>query len=220
MRQLTKFAVLSVIIIVIALSVAIDGSEKVVARAISLNSVFTGLLTLTGFLFSARTFITFKLNDSVYSKENYRTLIKGLAKEGAYDGGLYAPLKILDGKLGATCRYCFIVLFLVISYSFLPKDWQSGPPLWDLFRSPAASIPLAGASVTWRFAVHQLATVLVFSAIFAIIIEIFCAITAVNRNIQAIIANWESEQEAVTESSTASPKQEQTKTGPVVGQSK
>lgn len=39
---------------------------------ITSSSLFSGLLALNGFVFAARTFIVFKIYDTVYSDENYQ----------------------------------------------------------------------------------------------------------------------------------------------------
>ena len=197
MDRKAKVLLLVVIAAIIAYSVAVDGSENVITRSVSLNSVFTGLLTLAGFLFSARTFITFKLNESVYCKAHYQQMVEKFQEDGAYNSKLYDPLKALDANLGKTCLRCFITLFVVLCFLvFLPKSWQAKPPLWETYGVWHSSKTLAfGDAFTWRNLIYEGATVFVFAVVFAIIVEIYSAVSAVNRNIQSIIAAWENDYE-------------------------
>src|SRR5690606_10849700 len=84
-------------------TVAVDGIESVLGRVVALSSVFSGLLTLTGFMFTARTFITFKLNEVVYGKPEYQQRVEAYQADGAYTLKLYEPLRELDSKVGRTC---------------------------------------------------------------------------------------------------------------------
>ncbi len=183
-----------VVLAIIGSAVVIDGSEKVLGHAVALNSVFTGLLTLTGFMFTARTFITFKLNELVYGRPEYRQRVEKLQAEGAYTMKLYEPLRVLDTTVGRTCLFCFATLFFVLSFSFLPKEWSSlRSSLWDSWKAwndPVAPLTFAGA-FPWRFLVYQVATIAIFFVIFGIIVEVFSAIKSVNANIRDIISEWE-----------------------------
>lgn len=196
MSRKAKIALLSVIAVIIAYSVVVDGSVGVITRGVSLNSVFTGLLTLAGFLFSARTFITFKLNETVYCKSHYHEFVEKFQDDGAYNAKLYDPLKKLDADLGKVCLRCFITLFVVLSFLvFLPTGWQAKPTLWDTYQIWRGSTLGFFNAFKWQNIVYEVATTTVFTVIFAIIIEIYSAVSAVNRNIQSIIAAWEEEYE-------------------------
>lgn len=197
MDRKAKILLLVVIAAIIAYSVAVDGSENVITRSVSLNSVFTGLLTLAGFLFSARTFITFKLNESVYCKTHYQQIVEKFQEDGAYNSKLYDPLKALDTNLGKTCLRCFVTLFFVLCFLvFLPKGWQAKPPLWETYNIWNGSTLAFWDAFKWQNLVYEGATVFVFSVVFAIVIEIYSAVSAVNRNIHSIIAAWENDYEA------------------------
>jgi hypothetical protein len=175
-------------------AVFIDGSEKVLSRAVALNSVFTGLLTLTGFMFTARTFITFKLNELVYGRPEYRLRVEALQADGAVNQTLYEPLRNLDTTVGRTCLFCFGTLFIVLGFSFLPKEWSTlKTSLWDCWKAcHAAGAPASQAdALPWRFVVYQASTVFVFVLIFSIIVEVFSSIRSVNSNIRDIIHEWE-----------------------------
>lgn len=175
----------------IGCAVVIDGSENVLARAVALNSVFTGLLTLTGFMFTARTFITFKLNEVVYGRPEYRQRVEELQADGAYTQKVYEPLRSLDATVGRACLLCFATLFCVLAFSFLPREWSklgsSFLDTWKISASPSAF----WTATPIRFLAYQVATIGVFSVVFLIIAEVFSAIMSVNRNIRSIISEWE-----------------------------
>lgn len=92
------------------------------AFRISLDSIFAGMLALAGFIFTARTFIVFKLNESFYGNSSYREMIKELKRDGAYDKELYGPLKNLDNMLHKSTFMCVagVIVFFgcTIVYSF------------------------------------------------------------------------------------------------------
>jgi len=88
---------------------------------LSLDSIFSGLLALTGFVFTARTFITFKLNEVVYGSPEYRDYVEALKREGAYKQDLYDPLKAIDNSLGTATYMCLWSTILFIIVAFFPK---------------------------------------------------------------------------------------------------
>src|SRR5471030_1570770 len=67
---------------------------------LTLDCIFSGLLALAGFVFTARTFITFKLNEVIYDDPKYRVHVEKLQKDGAYKRTLYEPLRNIDQSLG------------------------------------------------------------------------------------------------------------------------
>lgn len=88
---------------------------------LSLDSIFSGLLALTGFVFTARTFITFKLNEVVYGSREYREYVEALKREGAYNQELYDPLKSMDKSLGTSTYMCLWSTIMFIIVAFFPK---------------------------------------------------------------------------------------------------
>lgn len=87
---------------------------------LTLDSIFSGLLALTGFVFTARTFITFKLNEVIYDSPKYRSYVEKLKEEGAYKQELYDPLKSIDSSLGVATYMCLWATILFIAVAFLP----------------------------------------------------------------------------------------------------
>ena len=87
----------------------------------SLDCIFSGLLALTGFVFTARTFITFKLNEDIYGTPSYRSYVEQLRKDGAYTKELYAPLRQIDQSLGTATYMCLWATALFLVVAFLPR---------------------------------------------------------------------------------------------------
>jgi hypothetical protein len=187
-----KPVLLVAIFALVAASIVICGSEKVISRAIALSSIFTGLLTLTGFMFTARTFITFKLNELVYDKPTYRKSVEEQQATGAYSMSLYEPLKVLDSKVGRASLQCFVTLFFVLAFSMIPREWGQGhAPLIDSCKEF-----IHVGQWPWKFLTYEFAAIFVFVMAFAIIVEVFSTILTVNLNIRSIIQEWEKGYEA------------------------
>ena len=89
--------------------------------ALTSDSFFSGILALTGFIFTARTFITFKLNEVIYENPKYRSLVEQLQVDQAYHKKLYDPLRNLDYKLNITTHMCLWSTALFLVASFFPK---------------------------------------------------------------------------------------------------
>lgn len=92
---------------------------------LTLDSIFSGLLALTGFVFTARTFITFKLNEVIYGNDQYRDYVKKLQEDGAYKKALYDPLKHIDSNLGTATYMCLWATIMFIAVAFAPKPVES-----------------------------------------------------------------------------------------------
>jgi hypothetical protein len=188
MKKPTRIILVVVIALLIGGAIAIDGSEAFLSRAVALNSVFTGLLTLTGFLFTARTFITFKLNEVVYGHPEYRSRVAELQADGAYNQKLYDPLREIDTRVGKACVWVFVTMLCVLTFSIFPKEWSKlSTSLVDHWKGANP----AGSGMPWRFVVFQVATFAVFSVIFSVATEVLATILSVNQNIRAIINEWE-----------------------------
>jgi hypothetical protein len=195
----------------IATAVGLLGSDKVTGNAIAINSAFTGLLTLTGFMFTARTFITFKLNEAVYGVESYQKHVEALQRDGAYSLELYEPLKELDTTLGKTCLYCFGTLFAVVLFSMIPRDFGAGDSLWSRIMARCAAgdaVPSDTEQLPFSFVVYQVLTVLAYSALLSAIVNVFDAIFRVNRNIRGIINEWEKKYKAERDKRNGAPRPE------------
>ena len=164
-------------------SVFFCGSEKILTGSLAFSSVFSGLLALTGFMLTARTFITFKLNEAIYGKIEYRTRIEEFKAAGIYEKELYEPLRSLDKTIGQTSLGCFYILFVLAIYALLPRAWGEGESAYAHIASNKET------SVT--FIAYETATWVAYTGIIAAITEVFHAVLRVNRNIHAIIQEWE-----------------------------
>jgi hypothetical protein len=165
---------------------------------LSFDSIFSGLLALTGFVFTARTFITFKLHEVVYGNPVYRSYVEKLQKDGAYERELYDPLKELDESLGNTTGMCLVALCLFALVAFMPDFKEivlnkntKVTTLFDVISSkdniilaiqhPSCVLPVGVAIITD-------AALLYF---FFVLNQIFKTTMSLNRNIKAIINHWE-----------------------------
>lgn len=164
---------------------------------LSLDSIFSGLLALTGFVFTARTFITFKLNEVIYDSPQYRKFIEKLQKDGAYKKQLYDPLKHIDSNLGKATYMCFWATIMAIIVAFLPKpenlDFGNGVHIeyvWQLLSQNNLNTAVSGAHITLS---------LIFKAFTdtSMIYFAFClgqmiiAAKSLHQNIGDIIEHWE-----------------------------
>jgi len=165
---------------------------------LSFDSIFSGLLALTGFVFTARTFITFKLHEVVYGNPSYRSYVKKLQKDGAYDSELYDPLKELDESLGNTTGMCLIAVSLFALVAFLPDHKEillnqttKASTLFEVVSSktnvqlalqnPLSLLPIGVALITDAALIY----------FFFVLNQIFRTTTSLNRNIKSIICHWE-----------------------------
>lgn len=184
--------------ILVLLTVIFVNARLLACIRLSLDSIFSGLLALTGFVFTARTFITFKLHEVVYGNPTYRTYIEGLRKDGAYDRELYDPLRELDTSLGNATGMCLVSLSLFAFVAFLP-DYKEivldsstkVSRLYDILSSahnltlvldnPSAIIPVAVALVSDVALLYLL----------FVLNQVFRTTVSLNKNIKAIIDHWE-----------------------------
>jgi hypothetical protein len=184
-----KIAIWFAVLVTVLAAVAYSGSERILNGPLALSSAFSGLLALTGFMFTARTFITFKLNEIVYSNENYQRYIEDLKKDGAHCAPLYLPLKSLDSTLGRTCLFCFGTLTFLVVFALMPREWGSGQSFYERLRDLRSTE--SDGSITGLFVIYQLAIWLVYSSVLLSIIQVFWCIARVNKNIKSIISHWE-----------------------------
>lgn len=145
-----------------------------------LATIFSSLVTLTGFIFTARTFITFKMNECIYSKQEYRKWVEDTRAEGKVidNCGIYDPLKDLDTRLGLTCIECICAVGVtVIASCFDLSDFR------NLLRLPALNLEIAPSRVL---------TALIVATLGFVLARVFSAILLINKNIKSIIDVWES----------------------------
>ena len=167
---------------------------------LSIDSIFSGLLALTGFVFTARTFITFKLHETIYGNPRYQSYVERLSKDGAYNRELYDPLKELDTNLGDTTGMCLIALALFGVVSVLPEykyvdiggNIKVTNAVGILFSKPNLIYVLQNPSSLSPFPIAAFidAAVIYFSFV---LWQIYITASSLNRNIRAIIAHWEKE---------------------------
>ena len=162
------------------------------------SSVFSGLLALTGFVFTARTFITFKLQEEVYSSKRYRTHHKKLREDGAIEEELYEPLKILDTSMGRATFGCLLGVVLIVILSLFPDISISNKKinelsLFALFHSLEKDQILGQFPVLSYLCFVRFCNM--FSAVYFAYLSYEIAYTVIkfNRNIAAIISFWEKE---------------------------
>jgi hypothetical protein len=189
MKTWKKLLIALAVLAIVLAAIVCSGSERIMNGPLAINSAFSGLLALTGFMFTARTFITFKLNEVVYGSDNYRGYVEELKKAGAYSDPLYQPLKELDSTLGRTSLFCFGTLIFLVGFALLPKEWGSGRSVIERIEPWSAGEISVKMSI--RFLVYQMLTWLVYSAILLSIIRVFWCILRVNINIKRIITQWE-----------------------------
>lgn len=167
---------------------------------LSLDAIFSGLLALTGFVLTARTFITFKLNEVIYESPKYRNRVEKLKKEGAYKKELYDPLKNMDRRLGRATYMCLTSVSLFAILSFLPDTKEIILPnsvgydiLFCLFKNHDAAVLFLKSPSAYPPAIIKLfssATLIYFLLSFYHIIN---AAIKLNQSIKEIISYWEDE---------------------------
>ena len=167
---------------------------------LSLDAIFSGLLALTGFVLTARTFITFKLNEVIYESPKYRNRVEKLKKDGAYHKELYDPLKNMDRRLGRATYMCLTSVALFAILSFLPDKKEiilqnsiSYNTLFSLFRNHDAAVLFMkspSAYPTVMIKLFSSATLIYFLLCFYHIVN---AAIKLNKSIKEIISYWEDE---------------------------
>lgn len=174
--------------VAIAALIGWQGGESILAQGIALSSIFTGLLTLTGFMFTARTFITFKLNDTVYSDTDYRAWVEKLQSENSDVGPLYQPLKTVDETVGSGCLRCLYALLTILSFSFFPKKWATPPnSLWKAWETWAPVTQSFFEAFPLRFLAYQFALVFTYAMIVTTLVKVVFTVKTVNDNIHVIL---------------------------------
>lgn len=164
---------------------------------LSLDSIFSGLLALTGFVFTARTFITFKLQEVVYGNPGYQRYVEKLRQDGAYDRELYAPLKELDANLGNTTGMCLAALALFAMVSIIPECkpivLDANTTVYkclDFFNKNNIGL-LAQNLKTLRFLPAVVVTDAAVLYFFFVLWQVFRTTLSLNKNIHSIIEHWE-----------------------------
>lgn len=166
---------------------------------ISYNSLFTGMLALIGFIFAARTFITFKLYETVYSSEKYQKRIFDLKKEGAYKEKIMRPLKILDAALSFTTTLSVAAIFLLTIISFVDPPKTSNikniSEVLSYIYSNYNIISINTIKTNIFHVGYKLLSDIVCSTFIIVFIQLAYNLRSLNKNIGSIIDLWQQQAE-------------------------
>lgn len=163
---------------------------------ISYNSLFSGLLALTGFVFAARTFIIFKLYETVYSSPIYWEKINKLAKEGAYRKELLAPLRALDKSLSITTTMSILSLFSLTFISLIePPKIISQKTIIEIIKIGFLNISISSKKeIIFRVifpVLYKVFSDIVCSLILFTFVQLAYNLRSINRNIKSIFDTWQ-----------------------------
>jgi hypothetical protein len=157
---------------------------------ITLSSLFSGLLALNGFMFSARTFIIFKLYETVYSKRDYKIRIDKLRNEGGYSKELLDPLKSLDRSLSSTAILSLLSLILLVFISSLGEK----PDIFN--HANIFNMSLLVPPVKMFYPVfYKLLSDAVCSVMIVTFIQMCYCVRSLNINFNSIFDVWKKEEE-------------------------
>ncbi len=169
---------------------------------LSLDGLVTGLLALTGFIFTARTFVTFKLNEVIYSNPVYRRRVEGFQRDGAYNKKLYTPLKELDKSLGNATLMCLLSLAFLAILACIPKQASNMIPaifkdryLVEWMFTMQGWEDLFATGIAFKILFLKIYSSLSLSFLFITVIKLIFVLSSINKNIQDIIHEWENEYE-------------------------
>lgn len=164
----------------------------------SFEGIFTGLLALTGFIFTARTFITFKLNEVIYGNKKYQNYVEELQEEGAYKKALYDPLRKLDTDLGLVTHMCLFCLLLTLVLSFFPKTTSLSFPsdfnpkyIQEIIFNPENIKKIYENGLIVTVVIQKILSSVVGAYLILTLIKILHSVGSLNRNIKSIIDHWE-----------------------------
>lgn len=180
---------LSVLINIFAPKAIIDNFK------ISYNSLFTGMLALIGFIFAARTFITFKLYETVYSTEKYQDRILQYKKGGAYKQKLMQPLQTLDTALSFTTWMSVIAMFLLTLISFIKPpavaDISTIPNFFTLITQNFKTVTVKSLWTVLFPTGYKFFSDVVCSTFIVVFLQLIYNLRSLNRNISQIIGVWQ-----------------------------
>lgn len=164
----------------------------------SLQGLFSGLLALTGFIFTARTFITFKLNEVVYGNPQYQKYVEELKNEGGYKKDLYDPLRKLDSNLGTITYMCFAGLFIALLLLFFPDTTKIIFPydfnpiyISDFIFTKEGWLKLWTNHLVISIFLQKIYSSFVAAYLLLTVLKLLQSVKSMNRNIGAIIDHWE-----------------------------
>lgn len=119
--------------------------EKIYGRL--QNSLFTGFLTLGGFLLSLKTFILIQLKKELYDSPSYREHFRAV-QEVEKTGSLYDPLKNLGEYLLYSVLFALSTSAAQLTIGFIPNKYAA---------SFCLALPVAAFFVVFRawFAIRK-----------------------------------------------------------------
>lgn len=88
-------------------------------------SMFTGFLTLSGFLLSAMTFVVIQMKKEVFEKEFYLRRIRDLRGAGLVKGHVYQPLRNLSRALTAAIIVALSASLFQMTIGLLQSFWAA-----------------------------------------------------------------------------------------------
>lgn len=133
------------------------------------GSLFSGMMAMAGFLFTARSFLVLNLEKEVYGKKAYRDWQAKLSREdGKSSPDPYVPFEEFDRKLGRTIWWCVSAICV----------------LWLAALVPATQAPHA----------HRALADLAVAFVLSTIIQVACSVRSMNRNFRSIIRFWSQHQ--------------------------
>ena len=169
---------------------------------LTLDCIFSGLLALTGFVFTARTFITFKLNEVIYSDVKYRKHVEALQRDGAYKQKLYEPLRNIDQSLENATYMSLWSVGLFILVAFLPRESEvnidashKAKSIMDIMSNSSTRTLVAShleklEPFVWKMITDVAMTYFVFC-----LYQMIVTTRSLHKNIKAIVDYWEKDYE-------------------------
>jgi hypothetical protein len=162
---------------------------------ISFNSLFTGMLALIGFIFASRSFITFKLYETVYSTERYQKKIYSLKNDGAYKNKLMHPLTVLDQSLSFTTSLSIFAMLALTLMSFVkPPDIDDIKSIQEVLLVLANhynEISISTIKSNFYPVFYKIFSDLVCSIFVIVFLQLIYNLRSLNRNIGSIIDVWQ-----------------------------
>jgi len=147
----------------------------------SIGTFMSALLALLGFIFTARTFIIFKMNDAVYENENYQKKVEKLKHDGAYKDDLYAPLQRLDEAFIKSMLLCFVTIVILLILGILPS-------IKNVINTLCPSKLLE--TLKFLKPVEEFIIGVAVSSFIVTIFQIIANVNSMNKNIKSIMDIW------------------------------
>lgn len=131
------------------------GPGSLATSTLSVSSIFSAMLTLAAFLFTARHIVIFELQKNIYGQPNYREHLKKLADPDVDVGDIYKPLQTLNRRIVHSTWSCFVSAMLLLPAIYWPANcfplvsrilqalaigsliWTAGLVLWMVNRIDA-----------------------------------------------------------------------------------